>query len=136
VHKVEVVLVSASGFNKVSHICLQIKVNNCEQVGFTLYRTLLKYIFVFMLVSFLWLHFSNMYLFKKNMGPARKQTRNSWTRAEYYWPVHLVWMTARHQQDTFLSWHLAPASEKGHGLIIQTRWTGHITTQPLGLVSN
>jgi hypothetical protein len=28
-----------------------------------------------------------------------------------YWPVHLVWMTARLQQDTFLSWHLAPASE-------------------------
>jgi hypothetical protein len=44
------------------------------------------------------------------------------------WPVHLVWMTARLQQDTFLSWHLAPASEvagghtlpfyKGHGLPI------------------
>jgi hypothetical protein len=33
-----------------------------------------------------------------------------------YWPVHLVWMTARLQQDTFLSWHLAPASEVTRGL--------------------
>jgi hypothetical protein len=32
-----------------------------------------------------------------------------------FWPVHLVWMTARHQQDTFLSWHLAPASEVAGG---------------------
>jgi hypothetical protein len=32
-----------------------------------------------------------------------------------FWPVHLVWMTARHQQDTFLSWHLAQASEVGGG---------------------
>jgi hypothetical protein len=31
------------------------------------------------------------------------------------WPVHLVWMTARLQQDTFLSWHLAPASEVAGG---------------------
>jgi hypothetical protein len=50
---------------------------------------------------------------------------NKWS---FIWPVHLVWMTARLQQDTFLSWHLAPASEvaggltlpfyKGHGLPI------------------
>jgi hypothetical protein len=33
----------------------------------------------------------------------------------YIWPVHLVWMTARLQQDTFLSWHLAPASEVAGG---------------------
>jgi hypothetical protein len=32
-----------------------------------------------------------------------------------FWPVHLVWMTARLQQDTFLSWHLAPASEVAGG---------------------
>jgi hypothetical protein len=25
--------------------------------------------------------------------------------AGHIWPVHLVWMTARLQQDTFLSWH-------------------------------
>jgi hypothetical protein len=35
--------------------------------------------------------------------------------AGHIWPVHLVWMTARHQQDTFLSWHLAPASEVAGG---------------------
>jgi hypothetical protein len=34
------------------------------------------------------------------------------------WPVHLVWMTARLQQDTFLSWHLAPASEVTRGLTL------------------
>jgi hypothetical protein len=33
----------------------------------------------------------------------------------FFWPVHLVWMTARHQQDTFLSWHLAPALEVARG---------------------
>jgi hypothetical protein len=33
----------------------------------------------------------------------------------YDWPVNLVWMTARLQQDTFLSWHLAPASEVAGG---------------------
>jgi hypothetical protein len=33
----------------------------------------------------------------------------------HIWPVHLVWMTARLQQDTFLSWHLAPASEVAGG---------------------
>jgi hypothetical protein len=32
-----------------------------------------------------------------------------------YWPVHLVWMTARLQQDTFMFWHLAPASEVAGG---------------------
>jgi hypothetical protein len=39
------------------------------------------------------------------------------------WPVHLVWMTARLQQDTFLSWHLAPASEVagGHTLPFKKR---------------
>jgi hypothetical protein len=35
--------------------------------------------------------------------------------SSHYWPVHLVWMTARLQQDTFLSWHLAPASEVAGG---------------------
>jgi hypothetical protein len=34
------------------------------------------------------------------------------------WPVHLVWMTARLQQDTFLSWHLAPAAEVTRGLTL------------------
>jgi hypothetical protein len=36
----------------------------------------------------------------------------------HFWPVHLVWMTARLQQDTFLSWHLAPASEVTRGLTL------------------
>jgi hypothetical protein len=36
----------------------------------------------------------------------------------HIWPVHLVWMTARLQQDTFLSWHLAPTSEVTRGLTL------------------
>jgi hypothetical protein len=49
-----------------------------------------------------------------NVYPNNKNKNNK-VKSKPIWPVHLVWMTARLQQDTFLSWHLAPASEVAGG---------------------